>query len=149
MHCGLAQIPGLTIYGVKNADSPNFTRKGGVIIFSLKSIMPNRVAKELAKRSGIGVRYGCHCTHMLIKHLLNVPPKLEKFQGMLLTVFPQIALPGVTRVSFGIENSKTDVDTLIEVLDKIARQTKIPKTNVKKQMDEFKIALAQRVYSHR
>ena len=75
---GLAQIPGLTVYGVKDPDSPRFARKGGVIVFGLKDRMPDRVAKELAERGGIGVRYGCHCAHMLVKHVLNVSPLLEQ-----------------------------------------------------------------------
>ena len=82
--------------------------------------MPNKVAKQLAARGGIGVRYGCHCSHLLIKHLLNVPPALEKFQGIMLRLFPGIALPGVVRVSFGIGNSEKDIERLIKVLRDIA-----------------------------
>ena len=84
--------------------------------------MANRVAKELAEQGGIGVRYGCHCAHLLIKHLLNIHPLLERLQGLILTLFPQVALPGLTRVSLGIENGEEDVDTLLHVLGKIARQ---------------------------
>ena len=119
---GLAQIPGLKIYGIKDPDSPRFAQKGGVIVFDLKGIMANRVAKELAERGGIGVRSGCHCAHLLIKHLLNIHPLLAQFQGLILTLFPRLTLPGVARVSLGIENSEEDVDTLIHVLGKIARQ---------------------------
>ena len=141
---GLAQIPGLTIYGIKDPDSPRFAQKGGVIVFRLEGIMANRVAKELAERGGIGVRSGCHCAHLLIKHLLNIHPLLELFQGLILTLFPQVALPGLTRVSLGIENSAEEVDTLIAVLDKIARQ---PRTGanrhaVRQQMDDFARAAA-------
>ena len=117
--------------------------------------MANRVAKELAERGGIGVRAGCHCAHLLIKHLLNISPLLERFQGLILTLFHQVALPGLTRVSLGIENGAEDVDTLIEVLDKIARQSRTgannPYTsaqiNVRGQMDAFASAATQRVYT--
>ena len=51
------------------------------------------------------MRYGCHCAHLLIKHLLNIHPLLQQLQGVILTLFPQVALPGLTRVSLGIENS--------------------------------------------
>ena len=152
---GLAQIPGLTIYGITDPDSPRFAHKGGVIVFRLEGIMANRVAKELAERGGIGVRYGCHCAHLLIKRLLHIPPLLEQFQGLIVTLFPQISLPGLTRVSLGIENSAEDVDTLIHVLGKIARQPRAKvdnpftstKTNVQRQMDDFARSAAQRVYS--
>ena len=94
---GLKQIPGITIYGINDPDSPQFARKGGVIVFRVEGLMANRVAQALAERGGIGVRSGCHCAHLLIKRLLNIPPLLEQFQGVILTVFQQVSLPGLTR----------------------------------------------------
>ena len=144
---GLVQIPGLKIYGMANPGSPRFAQKSGVIVFDLKGIPPNRVAKELAERGGIGVRYGCHCAHLLIKRLLNIPPLLQQLQGMILTLFPRLSLPGVVRVSLGLENSEEDVDTLILVLDSIARQPRhgVDK-DVQQQMDHFTRAAAEKVY---
>ena len=145
---GLAQIPGLTIYGIKDPDSPRFAQKGGVIVFDLKGIPPNRVAKELAERGGIGVRYGCHCAHLLIKRLLNIHPLLERLQGLILILFPRVALPGITRVSLGIENTEEDVDALAQVLGTIARQPRAgTDRDVQRQMDDFAKAAAQRVYT--
>ncbi len=160
---GLAQIPGLTVYGIKDPASPRFAQKGGVIVFGLKGFGPDRVAKGLAERGGIGVRYGCHCAHLLIKRLLNVGPRLARFQGLMLSLFPQMALPGLVRVSLGIENSAEEIDTLIHVLGRIARQPRagvdrhfasmhngtpsVPRADVQQQMDDFARAAAQRVYS--
>ena len=120
---GLAKIPGLTIFGIKDPGSPAFNRKAGVIAFSMKGIMPDRVAAELSLRSGIGVRYGCHCAHLLVKHLLGVGHGLERFQRMLLTLFPNINLPGVARVSLGIGNTAEEVDLLLETLNRIAMKS--------------------------
>jgi selenocysteine lyase/cysteine desulfurase len=152
---GLAQIPGLTIFGIKDPDSPRFAHKGGVIIFRLKGLMASRVAQELAERGGIGVRSGCHCAHLLIKRLLNIPPLQSLFQGLIVTLFPQIALPGLTRVSLGIQNSAEDVDTLVRVLGKIARQPQAradkpfaaAQTDIQQQMGNFVRAASQRVYT--
>lgn len=145
---GLAQIPGLTIYGLKDPDSPRSMHKGGVIVFSLKGIMPDKLAKELSERGAIGTRYGCHCAHILIKHLLNISPGLQRFQGLLLTLFPRIRLPGLLRVSLGLENREEDIDTLINVLGKIARKARTsPKSDLKKQMNDFVTAAASRVYA--
>jgi selenocysteine lyase/cysteine desulfurase len=124
---GLSQIPELTIYGIKEPTSPEFAHKAGVIVFNQKGIMANQVAKKLAERGGIGVRYGCHCSHLLIKNLLKIPPPLELFQGLIVTLFPQVALPGLTRVSLGIENSEEDIEILINMLGKIARQSGVSK----------------------
>jgi selenocysteine lyase/cysteine desulfurase len=152
---GLAQIPGLTIYGIKDPDSPRFAQKGGVIVFTLKDMLATQVARELAERGGIGVRAGCHCAHLLIKHLLNIHPLLALLQRVIVTLFPQVSLPGVARVSLGIENSEEEVDTLIHVLAKIARQPRAGmgssftsvQTDVQRQMDDFTRAAAERVYT--
>jgi selenocysteine lyase/cysteine desulfurase len=145
---GLAQIEDLRIFGIKDPDSPRFSQKGGVIAFALKGIMANKVAKELAERGGIGVRYGCHCAHLLVKHLLNVPPFLEQLQRVIAVLFHGIVFPGLARVSLGIGNNYEDVDTFIHVLGKIARQRRTAlKTDVKKQMDEFVKTAVQRVYT--
>jgi selenocysteine lyase/cysteine desulfurase len=151
----LAQIPGLTIYGIKDPDSPRFALKGGVVVFGLQDLMADRVARNLAER-GIGVRSGCHCAHMLIKRLLSIHPLLEQLQGLILTLFPKLALPGLTRVSLGIENSAEEVDTLMDVLGNIARQPRTSgdnpfastQTEIQQQMDDFARAAAQRVYAH-
>jgi len=159
---GMAQIPGLRVYGVTDPDSPGFARKIGVIVFGMKRAMPSWVANELALQSGIGVRYGCHCAHILIKHLLGVSPSLERFQRLLLRLFPSIRLPGLVRISLGIGNSWEDVETLMRVLGKIAgrhgntaegdsaiAQTGPPnvkKSVVKKQMKDFVENISIKVY---
>jgi hypothetical protein len=99
----------------------------------------------------------------LVKHLLGVSPGLERFQHLLLTHFPKVNLPGILRVSLGIENSEADVDTLIRVLGKIAGKPRTPveqdpdsnineglvqnNGDVKKQMHDFVRKTAMKVYS--
>jgi len=163
---GLAQIPGLKIYGIQDPDSPRFPQKGGVIVFSLKDVSHNLAVKELAELGGIGVRDGCHCAHLLVKRLLKIHPLRARAADLGLTLFPQftsVVLPGLVRVSLGIENDEEDVDTLIRVLGKIARQPRVwadrllasmhngtpflPHTDVQQQMNDFARAAAQRVYS--
>jgi selenocysteine lyase/cysteine desulfurase len=144
---GMARINGLKIHGVKNPGSPGFAHKFGVVVFSLKSAFPDKVAKALAEQGGIGVRYGCHCAHILIKHILRVSPFLKGLQRVMQTLFPKLRFPGVTRVSLGIENSEEDIDRLINVLGKIARQPRnLPKTDMPQQMKDFTRNAAQGVY---
>jgi selenocysteine lyase/cysteine desulfurase len=152
---GLAKIPGLKVFGVKDPDSPRFAQKGGVIVFDMQNIMASRVAKELAERGGIGVRSGCHCAHLLIKRLIHIHPLLEQFQGVILTLAPKLSLPGLTRVSLGIYNNAEDIDTFLQVLGKITRQlragvdrpTASTRSNVQQQMDDFARTAAQRVFA--
>ncbi len=152
---GMSEIPGLKIYGIKNPESPEFANKIGVIVFTLKGMVTIRLAKELAMQGGIGVRFGCHCTHILVKHILKVGPGLQKFQRVIQTVFPKMRFPGVLRVSIGMENSKEDVDKLIEILSNSAlkkstsKSKKTPvlsKSEIKKQIKEFIKNAASSVY---
>ena len=148
----LAEIPGLTVFGIQSSDSPHFARRSGVIAFRLRNLMAGRVAGELAEQGGIGVRSGCHCAHMLVKRLLGVSRPLEQFQRLMVTVFPRLSLPGVTRVSLGLENTPEDIDVLVEVLGRISRQ---PATNpfsrrrtpVQEELEAFAKAAADRVYA--
>jgi selenocysteine lyase/cysteine desulfurase len=101
----------------------------------------------LAILGGIGVRTGCHCAHITVKHILHVGPGLEKFQKLIVTLFPKLSLPGVVRVSLGIENSESDVDRLIQALGTIADKSQnSSKKEVQLQMKDFVRASADRVY---
>jgi selenocysteine lyase/cysteine desulfurase len=141
---GMAQIPGVEVYGIKDPGSPSFANKGGVISFTVKDTMAGPVAEALAAR-GIGIRSGCHCAHLLVKHVLHIHPVLEQFQGLILTLLPKLSLPGVDRVSLGIENTAEDVDALLAALAEIAQQPKAqPKFQA--QLDAFAQGVAQRVY---
>jgi selenocysteine lyase/cysteine desulfurase len=145
---GMSQITGLDIYGIKDPDSPRFSSKIGVIPFALKNKMATQVGKELALNGGIGVRSGCHCAHITVKQILHVGPGLEKFQKLIVTLFPQLSLPGVVRVSLGIENSEADVNALIKALDTIADKTQnSSKKEVKQQVKDFVRTSAERVYN--
>lgn len=155
---GMTQIPSVTVFGIKDLNSPRFDRKIGVIVFQTKGILHNKLAKELFQKGGIGVRYGCHCAHLLIKHLLDINPILEQVQRVVLTVSPQTQLPGVVRVSLGIENNENDIDTLLKVLGKLAQQPNgkvdgqqngslISDTDFQQQMNDFSHAAAERVYA--
>lgn len=115
----LRQISGIIIYGMKDCKADNFAHKGGVIAFSLKGMMPDKLAGKLALYGGIGIRSGCHCSHILIKHLLKIPAPLEGFQGLIVSLFPKLELPGVARISFGLQNTRQEVDLFIQTLAEI------------------------------
>jgi selenocysteine lyase/cysteine desulfurase len=163
---GLARIPGIKIYGIQDPDSPRFPQKSGVVVFSLKDVPHNLVAKELAERGGIGVRNGCFCAHLLTKHLLAIHPLRARGADLGIVLFPRLMstmLPGLDRASLGIENDEEDVDTLIRALGDIARQPRlwrdrliaalhngtpfVPRTDVQRRMDDFATAVTRGIYS--
>jgi selenocysteine lyase/cysteine desulfurase len=140
---GLASIEGLKIFGIDKPDSDK--NRTGVIPFFIKSVWPDKVSRELAAR-GIGVRYGCHCAHMLVKHLLKVPPSLQKLQHFIAVAFPRMKFPGVVRISFGIENSMEDVDILIRELKEIVAGRKEKKPDMGKQMEDYTKTVQRKVF---
>ena len=147
---GLQRVPGVKIFGIANPDSPVFASKGGVIPFDLKGVISHTVARKLAARGGIGVRAGCHCAHLTVKRMVGVPPWAERLQRLILIVLRRFELPGVVRVSLGLQTSEEDIDTLIHVLGGIARQPKVGASEkaVRQQMDASCTASAGRVYAH-
>jgi selenocysteine lyase/cysteine desulfurase len=116
---GMSQIPGLTLFGIRNPESTEFENRVGVIVFSLKKVFGNVIARKLADK-GIGIRYGCHCAHMLVKHLVHVSPGLERFQRIMVTVLPNVRLPGLPRISIGLGNKEEEINQLIQELKRIA-----------------------------
>jgi cysteine desulfurase/selenocysteine lyase len=83
------EIEGLQIYGT----SP---QKSGVISFLVKQVHPYDLGMLLDKM-GVAVRTGHHCADPVMEHF---------------------AIPGTVRVSFGIYNTKEEIDQLMIALNK-------------------------------
>jgi len=159
---GLKDIPMVNVYGTRNSLSPNFLHKVGVIVFDIKDRMAGGIANKLAFNRGIGVRYGCHCAHLIIKYLFDFTPFLVGFQKAILRVFPMIKLQGMVRISFSIENTESDVAILLEEMKKIVLKTDssrsktqsatingeyfIEKAEIKKQIRQYIQEVKERVY---
>lgn len=94
----LSLIPGLTIYGTKD-----ISKRGGVISFNFADVHPHDVA-QIIDEEGIAVRSGHHCAQVLMERL-NVA--------------------ATSRASFYIYNTKDEVDSLINSLNKVARIFKL------------------------
>ena len=129
---GLSQIEDIEIFGVADPDSDKVDKLGGIVSFSMKKLPHNLVADKLAERGGIGVRNGCFCAHLLVKQLFRIHPIRACGANIGLMMMPQLTsvmLPGLVRVSLGIENTESDIDKLIEVLNSII---KYPNSNINK-----------------
>jgi len=121
---GLAKIDSLRLFGLKTKTHSGFSRKLGVIVFDKKIMTPKSLANKLAQEGGIGVRYGCHCAHIIVKQILGISPGLETFQRWIQLTFPRLKLQGVVRVSFGLENSVGDVDRFLDKISAIVQPSK-------------------------
>lgn len=94
----LSHVHGLTIYGTKD-----ISKRGGVISFNFADVHPHDVA-QIIDEEGIAVRSGHHCAQVLMERL-NVA--------------------ATSRASFYIYNTKEEVDSLINSLNKVARIFKL------------------------
>ena len=86
----IKEIPGLTIIG-------NAKEKSGVISFILDTVHPHDVGTVL-DFEGIAIRTGHHCTQ----------PVMQRFN-----------IPATSRASFGLYNTKEEIDVLVNGLKKI------------------------------
>ncbi|MDJ0920756.1 MAG: cysteine desulfurase [Henriciella sp.] len=86
---GVRGVNGLTVHGT----APG---KGAVLSFSLEGAHPHDIA-QLLDRYGVAVRAGHHCAQPLMTHL---------------------GVTATARASFGIYNTKAEIDAFIEALHK-------------------------------
>lgn len=166
---GLSKIPGLDIFGVKDINSPKFTKRGAIISFSLKRVPHNLVAKELAELGGIGVRHGCFCAHILVRRILGITPirsfgaRAGVMAGGKIGEVTSVLMPGLVRISLGLENDEKEVKHLIRVLEQISLAprsranitiaysrngtTFLPDSEIEGQMADFAEASVEKVYN--
>ncbi|HUS97736.1 MAG TPA: cysteine desulfurase [Hyphomicrobiaceae bacterium] len=88
-HQSLEQLNWLKLHGT----APG---KGSIVSFSMDGLHPHDVAM-VVDRSGVAIRAGHHCAQ----------PLMERF-----------GVPAMCRASFGVYNTKEDVDVLVEALKK-------------------------------
>ncbi len=74
----------------------------------------------LATEFGIGVRNGCFCAHPYLAHLLGLTQGELAQVAACMAAGDRSAIPGMVRVSFGAYNTREEVDTLADALERIA-----------------------------
>jgi len=86
----LAEVPGLRVIGPSTAGE----HRGTAVSFAIEGVHPHDVA-EIVARDNICIRAGHHCAQPLMRRL---------------------GVPATSRASFGVHNSRGDVDKLVESL---------------------------------
>lgn len=119
---GLKSIPKMRLQGLQDEGSVRMADKGGLFVFDIGGRLPGKISRQLAERAGIGVRFGCHCAHMMVKHMVNIKGTGEKLQGYMVRMFPKLNLPGMLRISMGLANTEEELEELLRVLDRIAKK---------------------------
>lgn len=122
---GLKSIPGLDIYGIQDADHPRMHRRSGVITLTFRDTPFNIASNRLAELGGVGVRSGCFCSHLLVKRLLKVGAfraRLVDIGFIFLSRFTKLVMPGLVRISIGLENTPEEIDHCIETVRRVAAE---------------------------
>ena len=110
---GLKAIPKVFNYG----DMEKYDDRLGIGVFNIEYLYHQMVAEELAKIYGVSVRQGWFCAHPYCRRLMHISEKTA-------TNFiydKRVKMPGMIRVSFGIYNSKEEVDYFLEAVEKISK----------------------------
>ena len=74
------------------------------------------VSAILGYEFGIGVRSGCFCAHPYILHLLGLSAQASDTVRQHMLAGDRSDMPGLIRLSFGLYNTREDVDILVEAL---------------------------------
>jgi cysteine desulfurase/selenocysteine lyase len=114
---GLNSIPNIHIYGDNN---PAYAlSRLGVIPFQIEGMSHFLVASILGYEFGIGVRSGCFCAHPYILHLLGISPQHARAVRQNMLAGDRSDMPGLIRISFGLYNTREEVDAFLEALSDI------------------------------
>ena len=106
-------IPKVVNYG----DVESYDDRLGIGVFNIEYAYHQVVAEKLAKIYGISVRQGWFCAHPYCRRLMHISEKTA-------TNFiydERVKMPGMIRVSFGIYNTKEEVDYFLEAVEKISK----------------------------
>lgn len=112
----LQEIRQLTLYG----ETANLASRSGVISFGLDGLSPHLVSAILGYEWGIGVRSGCFCAHPYVLSLLGIEGREQHSVRHSVLHHRRDLVPGMVRASFGLYNTKEDVDILVEALKTIS-----------------------------
>lgn len=108
----LKKIPGVSLYGYSSDNKP----KVALVSFTIEDIPHNMIAEILSRHSGIAIRDGLFCAHTYVQRLL----KLTSQELNYYRTHPDVTLPGMIRISFGLYNNYEEINRFIEVIYKIA-----------------------------
>lgn len=104
----IKKIPDIVLY------SDDSEEKIGILPFNIEGMNYETLSDVLAFEYGIGVRSGCFCAHMYTRKLLNYDESTAKAMAD-----GKMERPGMVRVSFGIYNTKNEIDYFLYALSNV------------------------------
>ncbi|MGQ0505736.1 MAG: aminotransferase class V-fold PLP-dependent enzyme [Myxococcaceae bacterium] len=105
---GLQKMGGITIYGDATPE-----KRMGVVSFNVEGVSEMMTAAVLSEEGGLAVRNGRFCAHLYMERLLSFHHPASK---------GATAPGGAVRASVGLYNDETDVDRLLEFVQRVREQ---------------------------
>jgi len=115
----LANIEQIIVYG--DDDPERSITRLGVVPIEVEGVAHQLVSAILAMEGGIAVRNGLFCAHPYALHLLKASAAKVNTLASDLKKGVRSQLPGLTRISFGMYNCESEVDVLVELLERICQ----------------------------
>jgi len=115
----LKAVPGIRLFG--STDPQRTMERVGVIPFLMEQADHFKVAAVLGHEYGIGVRSGCFCAHPYLLHLMQIDDAAARRVRARMAAGDRSRMPGLIRASFGLYNTRQDVDALVEALYAVAK----------------------------
>ncbi len=114
----LASFDGIKVFG--DTDPSTSIERLGVIPLQIEQVNHFLAAAVLGYEYGIGVRSGCFCAHPYILHLLGLSNEEAIEVRRRMMDGDKSEMPGLIRLSFGLYNTRQEVDFLIDALQHIS-----------------------------
>jgi len=123
----------LTIYALKKLSSIDKIRfygpdkwidgedRVGVISFNIDGLYHAVAAAVLSYEGAIAVRNGCFCAHPYIQRLLRITDQEAARYRDDINKGIRLRVPGMVRISFGIYNTKSEIDIFAKVIETIVK----------------------------
>jgi selenocysteine lyase/cysteine desulfurase len=131
----LAKIDKVILYG--DTDPNNAYNRLGVISMNIEGIDHALVAAMLSYEGAIGVRSGCFCAHTYVKELLHVADEDSRELERQILERDRSKIPGTIRASFGIYNTREEVDRFIAMIKQIAEGKCTGEYTLNKEKGEY------------
>jgi selenocysteine lyase/cysteine desulfurase len=95
----------------------------GAVSFNIDGYYHAIAAAILSYEGAIAVRNGCFCAHPYIQRLLRLSDKQSQTYRDEINRKVRSHVPGMIRISFGLYNSKSEIDRFFEMIGKIVKGT--------------------------
>ena len=113
----LADVPQIQIYGSTRLE---IAERIGVITFNIGLLEHGLVTAILNDYFGIAVRNQCFCAQPFVRQLLGIADDFGQAPAACMDRCDTDAQPGMVRLSFGLYNTKEEVDYVVDALKKIS-----------------------------